>query len=273
MSDQIKSVTTFSWYTVRQSLRESWVNADLWHFNLLWVYNVVYKKGRRRERDFVYRCNCYQNMPPFAHVKSTALLLYRNYNAARPVLILWLINMCPKTSASCITLSYCPVWIHPYSCPCSLCSLYYKDMDGCRTISQIAHIPQFSTHVRPYLHLACGNIHISTWTYTQKHKHNHVYKYLLIWLVCPFDKVGWSRMKIEHVRFSYNIVGWCRVVFYGVIHDQTSADFVVSNMSYATYRTVYHRLKTRKNAYAKVVLCNHKINAPSVTLVFPTIPL
>ena len=29
---------------------------------------------------------------------------------------------------------------------------------------------------------------------------------------------------------------------YGVIHDQTSADFVVSNMSFATSRTVYHML-------------------------------
>ena len=63
--------TTFSWYTVRHSLRESWVNADIWHFNLLWVYNVVYikiEKGRSRERDFVYRCDCYQNLPSFAHV-------------------------------------------------------------------------------------------------------------------------------------------------------------------------------------------------------------
>ena len=107
MSDQTKSDRTFSWYTVRHSLRESSINADLWHFNLLWVYNVVYKwKGRRRERDFVYRCNCYQNMPPFAHVKSTALLLYRNYNAARPVWIIWFINMWPVISAWCFTPSH-----------------------------------------------------------------------------------------------------------------------------------------------------------------------
>ena len=214
MSDQTKSDTTFSWYTVRHSLRESWVNADLWHFNLLWVYNVVnikIEKERRRERDFVYRCNCYQKMPPFDHVKSTALLLHRNYNAARPVWILWLINMCPKTSAACIPSRL--IWIRPYSCRCSLCSLYYKDIGGSSIISQIAHIPQFSTRVRPYLHLARGNIYISTWTYTQKHKHNHVYKYL------PFDwfahstklvGVGW---KLNTSDVSYNIVGWCRVVF------------------------------------------------------------
>ena len=97
-------------YTVRHSLRESSINADLWHFNLLWVYYVVYikiEKGRRRERDFVYRCNCYQNMPPFAHVKSTALLLYWNDDEARPVWILWFINMWPIISASCFMPSHC----------------------------------------------------------------------------------------------------------------------------------------------------------------------
>ena len=117
----------------------------------------------------------------------------------------------------------------PYSCPCSLCSLCYKDKDGSRTITPIAHIPQISTRVRPYLHVTGRNIYIST----QKHKHKHMFKYA---------KVGWSRMKIEHVRFLLQQSRMVSKGVLGVIQDQTSSDFVVSNMSFATYRTVYHRL-------------------------------
>ena len=70
-----------------------------------------------------------------------------------------------------------------YSCPCSLCSLYYKDKDGSRTNSPNAQITQLSIGVRPYLHVACGNIYISTWKYTHKYEHNHVFKYLIFdWL-------------------------------------------------------------------------------------------
>ena len=60
-----------------------------------------------------------------------------------------------------VTLSMCTASIVirkkglSYSCPCSLCSLIYKDNDGFRTIAPIAHIPQFSTCVRPFLHVAC----------------------------------------------------------------------------------------------------------------------
>ena len=32
-------------------------------------------------------------------------------------------------------------------------------VDGSCIISPIAHIPQFSTRVWPYLHVACGNTH------------------------------------------------------------------------------------------------------------------
>ena len=53
--------------------------------------------------------------------------------------------------------------------------------DGSRTTLPIAHITQSSTCVRPYLHVAHGNIYTSTWEYTQKH--NHMFKYLLFdWL-------------------------------------------------------------------------------------------
>ena len=65
-----------------------------------------------------------------------------------------------------------------YTCPCRLC---YKDKDGSPAISPIVHIPQFAACVRPYLHVAYGNIYLSTWKYT--HKHNYLFKYLLFdWL-------------------------------------------------------------------------------------------
>ena len=88
-----------------------YIYVDEISFGIIYIimYFILVKQVMRiknlelRERDFVYRCNCYQNMPPFAHVKLTALLLYRNYNAARPVWIIWFINMWPLISASCFT--------------------------------------------------------------------------------------------------------------------------------------------------------------------------
>ena len=55
-------------------------------------------------------------------------------------------------------------------------------------------------------------------------------------------------------------IRWCRMVFYGVIHDQTSSDFVVSNMLFATSRTVYHRLNACTSIFSPIRLIDRLIH-------------
>ena len=169
------------------------------------------------------------------HIDSVAIV-------QRPVWILWLINMCPARHLlrRQIEPSH-PIWIHPYSCPCSLCSLYHKNM-----------VPVQSHKLLTFLSspLVWGRVfiwHVETFISARGHTHKNINIATCTntcHLIGLSIRQSWLETDENWTRPIFlttlsDGVAWC---FRGWYTFRKSADFVASNMSYATYRTVYHRL-------------------------------
>ena len=120
------------------------------------------------------------------------------------VWILWLINMCPKTSASCIMLSN---WHHNVQ---SKYTLILVLVVFARCIIKTWMVPVQSHKLLTFLSspLVWGHIYIwpvETFISVRGHTHKNINITMCtntcLLLNLPIGQSWWSRMKIEHVRF------------------------------------------------------------------------